>query len=148
MIGPISLWELEQAYKQMIDRELVVFPWRQTGGFIPYNHLAGLITGWIDTLPPFTGKTAYLEHIIIMPNAPDRNAVRRDMPAAIITKLEQAGVDRILMTVNHDHPKRARLVAWAQRLGFTLYSQADGKDWLYLALSDLARQSDGVVCPM
>jgi hypothetical protein len=146
MVGNIPLWKLDKVYQQMIGRELVVFPWYQRGEPIPYEHLAGLITGWIDEMPPFKGKTAYMEHIIILPTALNRTAVRIDMPNAIHAALiERGDIHRILMTVNHDHPKRARLVAWAERLGYVKYAEADGKDWLLKTLTPQGWDTDGKV---
>lgn len=144
--GTLTLREVDAVYQRMIGRELVVFPWYEDAlayGWKEYNMLAGLITGWIDDMPPFIGKSAYLEHIIVLPEAKKKLTVMHSMPAAIAALLRDKGVNRIFLSINHSDPRRARLGVWASWCNYTRYAVADSKDWYILPLTSQGWSTNG-----
>jgi hypothetical protein len=51
------------------------------------------------------------------------------MPREIAGLVYKKGVERIILCISHEHPKRRGLNAWARRCGFKKYDEANERDW-------------------
>jgi hypothetical protein len=136
IVGGVTLEQVDEAYQRMGIKELVVFPWyedgppRKWGLSAPQvRKLVGLITGCIDIYPPFIGKSAFLEHLIVLPEAKHKLQVMLEMPKAVIPLLRERGAERILLCIGLDDPRRPSLDAWARRCGYTKFGGKDDSDW-------------------
>ena len=135
----ITLQDVDQVYQRMGLNELVVIPWLEYTRFEVI--LAGLMTGFIGEYRPFLGsKSAFLEHFIVLPEAPNKLRVMQQMPKLAATLL--AGkVERILLSIAHDE-RRNGLGAWARRCGYTKFGELDSFDWYIKPLQERASRED------
>jgi len=123
----ITLQDVDQVYQRMGIKELVVIPWFEYTGR-SLGTLTGLMTGYIDEYPAFPGsKSAFLEHFIVLPEAPNKLRVMQQMPKLAATLLT-GKVERILLCIAHDE-RRNGLNAWARRCGYTKFGELDSFDW-------------------
>lgn len=129
IIGDLTLREIEKLYLQAGLHELVVFPFYSVSPHSRSSYLSGLITGFITDVPGFSGKSAQLDHYIVLPYTHDKIRVMQEMPREIADKLRARGVERIFLCIEQGHPKRDGLGAWARRVGYTKAWEADGRDW-------------------
>jgi hypothetical protein len=126
ILGPISLDDVETIYRRVGLKELVIAPWCEDG------RVVGLMTGYIEEMDGLPGLSGFLEHIIILPEAKDKLRIMLEFPAMVHGALMAHGIDRAVLCIHHDHPKRKRLMSWAARHGYTKYADHDGRDWFRL----------------
>lgn len=121
--GKLTLRDVDRIYQRMHIKELVVFPWYDDGV------LAGLITGSIEP------KYAFLEHIVVLPEARNSLRVMLEMPKAISALLRARGVPQIRLCIDQDDPRHDRLARWARHCGYDWYANQNRQDWYKLELT-------------
>jgi len=132
ILGGITLEEVDSLYQRMGVKELFILPWYEDDNdeVCFGRRLAGLITGAIEEMPGWPGKTGFLEHFMVLPEASNPLAVMQQMPKEAARLLRARGdVDRILLCIDEEHPKRRGLDAWARRCGYTKYAVHEGRSW-------------------
>lgn len=132
MIAPgVTLQQVDDVYQRMLGKELFVLPWYEDGA------LVGMITGDIEEQPGWAGKTAFLERIIVLPEAKNKLRVMFEMPAAAAGLALHAGARRVTLCIGHHDPRRKRLDAWARRCGYRIYNpDHDNRAWYVLDLGE------------
>lgn len=126
MIGGISLQRIEDIFKRMGLREIVAFPFYEDGVMV------GLITGYIER----DLSEAFLEHIIVMPEATNTLRVMHQMPSEIHALLAHRGVKRTILYIDKKDTRKRGLDKWARRLGYTPFGASDTRDWYELVLEE------------
>lgn len=138
ILGGATLEEVDALYQRMGVKELFVLPWYETNWVaVPDKpkwvenkpRLVGMITGSIEEFPEYPGLSGFLEHFIVLPEAENPLAVMQQMPKEAARLLRARGIARILLCIDHSHPKRKGLDTWARRCGYTKYAEKDGRDW-------------------
>jgi hypothetical protein len=128
IIGGVTLEEVDLAYQQAGIQELVVIPYYE-------NHnknravLCGLITGSIQEFDGFSGKSAFLEHFIVLPHAKNKLRILNEMPKRADNLMLAKGIERIILCIRQDNPKRTKLASWAKRQDYEKYAEANDRDW-------------------
>lgn len=138
--GDITLEQVVEMYEWAGIRSMGVFPWYEDG------QLVALVTGWIEWGAfGFPGeKVGFLEHFIIKPAARRKLEIMNLLPDYIAEVCRQRGVDRLVLCIHHDHPKRERLAKWATHRGYRQYGVGEFADWYTFPLKE---QHDGQVLP-
>ena len=113
-------------------RDMAVFPWYEDG------RLVALVTGWIemDGFGWAGERVGFLEHFIVKPEARNKLEVMNLLPSYIADVCRDQGVDRLVLCIHHDHPKRHRLAKWAAHRGYRQYGTNDFADWYSLSLKE------------
>lgn len=133
MILDVTTDEIEEMFRSTGTKEPVVFPWREDGV------LVGLAMGFIEEWPEAPGKTAYLDCIIIRPEAKRKLEVMNLFPDFIAEKLRERGdIERIALCIGTKDPRHDRLEKWALRRGYRKYGTTDSRDWYVLPLKESA----------
>lgn len=130
MIGPgITLQEVDAIYQRMGVKELFILPWHEDGKVV------GLITGAIEVINGSPGLSAFLEHIIVLPEAKQKLRVMQEMPKMAAGLAMAAGARRIVLCIGVKDPRNKRLATWARRAGYTRYKENhNDRDWYVLEL--------------
>ena len=131
MIGRITLEQVDAIYQRMGIKELVVLPWYEDG------ELVALITGAIEPREEFPGEDiGFLEHFIVLPEAKRKLEVMQLFPATLAEIARRRGVDRLVLCILNDDPRRARLEQWARRCGYSQYGVTESRGWWQLNLKE------------
>lgn len=132
IVGGVTLEQVADMYAWAGIRSLAAFPWYEDG------KLVALVTGWIETgafgFPD--EQVGFLEHFIVRPEAKKKLEVMNLLPDYIAEICRAHGVDRLVLCIHHDHPKRDRLEKWASRRGYRKYGINDYADWYTLSLKE------------
>lgn len=126
MIGGISLQRIDSIFRRMGLREIVAFPFYEDGVMV------GLITGYIER----DNSEAFLEHIIVLPEATNPLRVMHQMPAEIHALLAQRGVRRTTLYIDRQDKRKRALDKWARRCGYTPFGASETRDWYELVLEE------------
>lgn len=132
MIGTITLEQIDAIYQRMKIKELVVLPWYEDG------HLVACITGAIEPREEWPGEVVgFLEHFIVLPEAKRKLEVMQLFPATLAEMARQRGVDRLVLCILNDDPRRQRLEKWATRCGYRQYGVTESRGWWQLNLKEM-----------
>lgn len=138
--GAVTLEQVVEMYQWAGIRSMAVFPWYED------EQLVALVTGWTEQ-GGFGFKdemVGFLEHFIIKPTARKKLEVMNLLPSYIAEVCRERGVDRLVLCIHHDHPKRERLAKWATHRGYVQYGVGEFADWYTLSLKE---SPDGQVVP-
>ncbi len=130
MILGVTVDEIEEMFRGT-GKEPVVFPWREDG------ILVGLAMGFIEEWPELPGKTAYLDCIIVRPEAKRKLEVMNLFPDFIAETLRERGdIGQIALCIGVKDKRHDRLEKWAISRGYTKYGTTDSRDWYILPLTE------------
>jgi hypothetical protein len=132
IVGNVTLEQVAEMYEWAGIRKMEVFPWYENG------NLVALVTGWVEQgafgFPD--DNVGFLEHFIVKPTARKKLEVMNLLPALIADICRERGIDRLVLCIHHDHPKRERLAKWATHRGYVLYGTNEFADWYTLSLKE------------
>lgn len=129
----ITLAQVDEIYQLAGLHELFILPWFEEG------RLAGLITGYIDEIAPFPGKTAWLQHFIVLPDAADKLKIMQQMPKTAHALAALRGCDQVILSIAVSDPRARQLGIWARRCRYTYVGVRDEHTWYVKYL----REEDG-----
>jgi hypothetical protein len=93
--------------------------------------------GFIEEWPEAPGKTAYLDCIVVLPEAKRKLEVMNLFPDTLAQHLRERGdIERIALCIGKNDPRHDRLEKWARRRGYTKYGTTDSRDWYVLPLKE------------
>lgn len=130
----ITLEQVDEIYQQAGIHELFVLPWFEEG------RLAGLITGYLDHMPPFPGRTAWLQHFIVLPDAIDKLHIMQQMPKTACALCALRGCDQVVLSIAHADSRKRQLAIWAKRCRWKFFGARDEFDWY---VKYLTREENG-----
>jgi acetyltransferase (GNAT) family protein len=131
VIVNVTAEEIENVFRGVGTKEPVVIPWREDGA------LVGLAMGFIEEWPEAPGKTAYLDCIVVTPEAKRKLEVMNLFPDFIAQLMRERGdIERIALCIGKNDPRHDRLEKWALRRGYTKYGTTDSRDWYVLPLKE------------
>lgn len=131
MILGVTIEEIEDTFRRTGTKEPVVIPWREDG------ELVGLAMGFIEEWPEAPGKTAYLDCIIVLPEAKRKLEVMNLFPDTIAQMMQDRGdIERIALCIGTKDPRHDRLEKWALKRKYIKYGTTDSRDWYVLPLKE------------
>lgn len=121
LINAPTLEAIDKIHEDLKLPELFVYGYWEDG------HLVSLIEGWVHA----DKKLIQVEHMIVLPQAPNRARALLQVSKQGIECAHAQGLDIVLQILKDD--PRAGLHAWAERFDFTPYFTEDtGAVWYIL----------------